>query len=106
LAIADFVTRACKGEITILRGSPIAQQSDVSSLRNAEHDVTSIEEVEDGEAREEGTETREEDAEIKEEDAETKKDGAETKEEDAEILQEDEATSNEEVEAKKEARSD
>lgn len=95
-AIADFVTRACKGEITILRGTPLARQSDGSSPRNAEADVTSVEEVEDEEAREE-------DAEIKEEAAEIKEQATEIKDEDAEILQEDGATSNEEGEAKKEA---
>jgi hypothetical protein len=96
LAIADFVTRACKGEITILRGSPLAKQSDVSSLRNTEPDVTSVEEVEDGEARDEGAEAREEDVEIKEETAEIKD----------EILQEDGKTSNEDSDTKEEARSD
>jgi hypothetical protein len=103
LAIADFVTRACKGEITILRGTPPARQSDGSSLPNAEPDVASVEEVEDAGIKEEAAEINEGAAEIKEQAADPLQEDGETRDEAAEITQEDGETSNAEGEAKKEA---
>jgi hypothetical protein len=91
LAIADFVTRASKNEVTSWRKTSGSERSDRSSSRTTEPEGTDVEEVEDGEARKE--------------DAKKTEAAAETVEENVEIKDEDAETSNEDGEAKKEARS-
>ena len=98
LAIADFVTRASKNEVTSWRKPSGSERSGTSSSRTTEPEGTDVEEVEDEGARKEEVEIREADVETVEKDAAKTDEGAETTEDDGE-------PSNQDGEAQKEARS-
>jgi len=98
LAIADFVTRASKNEVTVWRGPSGFERSGESFMRLEDSEATDVEEVEDGEPKKEEAEPREEAAVTMDEEVETKEEDGETIEADAEISIED-------ADTKKEARS-
>lgn len=113
LAIADFVTRACKNEVTTWRASSGSERSDVSSRRNEESEVTSAEEAEheetrteNAEASEKDVETSEEVAEVIAEDAQSIEEVTEARIEVAEATVEDSEARIEDGETEREAKSD